>query len=107
MKILFVCSKNKWRSRTAENIFKNNGLHNVRSAGTESSARIKLSKEDLNWADKILVMEQIHVERIKKIDNDKITIDKIEILGIEDKYKYLDDELITILKMTTTEYFNN
>lgn len=105
MKILFVCSRNKWRSRTAETIFKNNGYHEIRSAGTEPSARIKLNIKDLKWADKILVMEQIHKERIKEMDNNSATIDKIEVLNIEDKYKYLDKELITLLKEATYDYF--
>jgi predicted protein tyrosine phosphatase len=106
MKILFVCSRNKWRSRTAENIFKNNGYHEIRSAGTEPSARIKLNKNDLKWADKILVMEQIHKERIMEMDNNSSTIDKIEVLYIEDKYKYLDKELIALLKEATYDYFS-
>ncbi|MFD2284903.1 hypothetical protein ACFSOV_02195 [Pedobacter petrophilus] len=51
MNILFVCSRNKWRSATAESIFKNHPIHQVRSAGTEPSARIKLSAKHLTWAD--------------------------------------------------------
>ena len=51
MNILFVCSRNKWRSRTAEEIFKNNGVHPVKSAGTENSARIRVSENFLVWAD--------------------------------------------------------
>ncbi|RYD74309.1 MAG: protein tyrosine phosphatase, partial [Sphingobacteriales bacterium] len=43
MNILFVCSRNKWRSATAETIYKNHPEHQVRSAGTEPSARIKLN----------------------------------------------------------------
>ena len=64
MNILFICSKNKWRSRTAETIFKNNGQHVVRSAGTEASARIRVSQKDINWADKIYVMELKHEFKI-------------------------------------------
>lgn len=107
MKILFVCSKNKWRSRTAENIFKNNGSHVIRSAGTESSARIKLSIKDLIWADKILVMEDIHKEKIRAMTNDKAIYNKIDVLGIKDNYKYMDKELIEILMASTSELFNN
>ncbi len=60
MRILFVCSRNKWRSRTAETIFKNNGMHEIRSAGTENSAKIRISQNMINWADKIYVMESKH-----------------------------------------------
>jgi Low molecular weight phosphotyrosine protein phosphatase len=40
-KILFVCSRNKRRSLTAETIFKSETRWEVRSAGTEESALIK------------------------------------------------------------------
>lgn len=106
MNYLFVCSKNKWRSRTAEYIFKNNGFHEVRSAGTEASARVKLTKADLNWADIIFVMEDKHKESIKRNYSDPNIMDKIEVLGIKDNYKYLDNELIEILKVSTQGYFN-
>jgi predicted protein tyrosine phosphatase len=57
---LFICSRNKWRSRTAEDLFKNiNGL-NVRSAGTSNSARIKVNENLVEWADVIFVMENSH-----------------------------------------------
>ncbi len=58
MNILFVCSRNKWRSRTAETIFKNSQKHNVKSAGTSQNARIKLTVNLLIWADFVFVMEK-------------------------------------------------
>jgi len=44
IKILFVCSRNKWRSLTAEKIFHGFNGYEVRSAGTEENARIKVTK---------------------------------------------------------------
>jgi len=98
MNILFVCSRNKWRSRTAETIFKNNGKHQVKSAGTEPSARIKLNYNLLNWADSIYVMEQKHKKRILSKFDIKGIKDSIEVLDIPDDYKYMDKELVQILK---------
>ena len=66
MNILFVCSRNKWRSRTAETIFKNNQKHNVKSAGTENDARIKVTEKLISWSDLIFVMEKKHRERLKE-----------------------------------------
>lgn len=63
-KILFVCSRNKWRSLTAETIFKNNPSFDVKSAGTENSARIKVNSNHIHWADLIFVMEKKHNERL-------------------------------------------
>lgn len=51
--ILSVCSRNKWRSRTAETIFANIQNHEIKSAGTEKDARIKVTEKLLSWADLI------------------------------------------------------
>lgn len=42
-KLLFVCSKNKWRSLTAEKMLDGANGYDVRSAGTEKDARIKVT----------------------------------------------------------------
>lgn len=97
-KILYVCTMNKWRSRTAEAIFKNSQNVTVRSAGTSNRARVKLNAQLLNWADKIYVMEDKHKDLIlNKFRNETKFVD-ITVLHIEDKYKYMDEELIEILK---------
>ena len=77
--LLFVCSRNKWRSPTAEAIYRHDSRVNVRSAGTSSSARRRISEKDLDWADLILVMENKH----KK--------------AIANQYRYLDLPLIIVL----------
>ncbi|MFK7789851.1 MAG: phosphotyrosine protein phosphatase, partial [Phycisphaeraceae bacterium] len=43
MNMLFICSKNQWRSPTAEQIYRSDPRLNVRSAGTSSSARHKVT----------------------------------------------------------------
>ncbi len=58
MNILFVCSRNKWRSATAETIYKSNQEHNVKSAGTEPSAKVRISAKHILWADIIFVMKK-------------------------------------------------
>jgi len=105
MNILFICSKNKWRSRTAESIFKNNGQHIVKSAGTENSARIKVNQKMLDWADVIFVMEQKHKAKILDQFELDTTAKELEVLDIPDDYQYMDEELIDVLKMSCTTYF--
>lgn len=105
MKILFVCSRNKWRSRTAETIFKNNGQHQIKSAGTENTARVSINQNLINWADIIFVMENKHEKRIlKKFDLNKSEIN-MEVLDIPDEYKYMDKELIEILELKLLDVF--
>ena len=107
MKVLFVCSRNAWRSRTAETIFKNNGLHEIRSAGTEPSARIRINQKMLDWADRIFVMEAKHKRRIlENLEFDKHTT-TMEILDIPDDYQYMDDDLIEILEIMLSDFFGN
>lgn len=105
MNILFVCSRNKWRSRTAETIFKNNGLHQIKSAGTENNAKIRLTQNILNWADRVYVMERKHKEKVLNKYNTESLKEKVEILDIEDDYKYMDDELVEILKLKLNDIF--
>ncbi|WP_201769748.1 low molecular weight protein tyrosine phosphatase family protein [Paenibacillus pini] len=66
MKLLFICSRNKWRSLTAEKIFEQYNIYDVRSAGTEENARIKVTAGHIGWSDIIFVMEKKHTRRIKE-----------------------------------------
>ncbi|MEQ9266669.1 MAG: hypothetical protein RLN81_15675 [Balneolaceae bacterium] len=96
--VLFICSRNQWRSPTAETVFrKYNGIQ-VRSAGTSPRARRTVNVNDIRWADVILVMEQKHKNRIKAEFTQMIQFKRIEVLDIPDDYKYMDPELIEILE---------
>ena len=66
LKILFICSRNRRRSLTAETIFKTEPAWEVRPAGTDDAARIKVTAGQLGWADVVVVMEQRHKERLRQ-----------------------------------------
>lgn len=105
--ILFICSRNKWRSLTAETIYKNSTGISVKSAGTESAARVKVNASHLKWADIIFVMERHHKDKL--IQNFPIEIkDKtIIILEIPDIYKYMDTELIEEIQLSVTGFLES
>ena len=105
MNILFVCSRNQWRSKTAETIFKDTPGHHVRSAGTENAARIKVSGKLLQWAELIFVMEKKHKDRLIEKFPGTWQDKEIVILDIKDDYQYMDDELIDILRKSVEPYF--
>ena len=103
MNLLFICSRNKWRSRTAETIFKGNGDHHVKSAGTSSDAQVKVNAKQIEWADIIFVMEKKH----KQILTERFSGARereIIVLDIEDNYQYMDEELIDLLKTSVSPY---
>lgn len=98
MNLLFICSRNQWRSPTAEAIFKNSQIHNAKSAGTEQSARIKVTEKLIIWADIVFVMEKKHKVRLQEKFKTVISSKKIIVLDIPDEYQYMDDELVQTLR---------
>jgi predicted protein tyrosine phosphatase len=104
MNILFICSKNRWRSRTAETLFKSDSAHEFRSAGTENDARIKVNEKLINWADLIFVMEKRHKQRLQEKFDTLLRDKKIVILDIEDDYRYMDEELIETLRASVAPH---
>jgi predicted protein tyrosine phosphatase len=104
MNILFICSRNIWRSPTAETIYKSRQEHNVRSAGTEPSARVRVSAKSIMWADIIFVMEKKHKQRLLDKFATEIAGKTIVILDIEDEYGFMDEELIDMIKLSVDPY---
>lgn len=104
MNVLFICSRNKWRSRTAETIFRDNQDHVVKSAGTENDARVRVTEKLVRWAELIFVMEKRHKQRLHEKFNLLLRDKKIIVLDIEDNYQYMDEELIETLKLSVSPY---
>jgi predicted protein tyrosine phosphatase len=102
--LLFICSKNQWRSPTAEMLFKNHRVHSARSAGTSDKARIRVNEKLLIWADVIFVMERKHKELLKQRFSFAIENKQLIVLEIEDNYHFADAELIDILKKALNDY---
>jgi predicted protein tyrosine phosphatase len=50
LRILFVCALNKWRSPTAEALYRSDPRLEVRSAGVRSNAKHRISVADIEWA---------------------------------------------------------
>lgn len=100
---LFVCSRNQWRSPTAEKVFKQKG-YSARSAGTSPSAKKTISIPDIKWADFIFVMEKKHKNRIIAKFTRLVEHKPIYILDIPDEYQYMDPELITHIEDSMLPY---
>lgn len=104
MNILFVCSRNKWRSLTAETIFKDNPDYEVKSAGTSAVARVKINAKLIAWADLIFVMEKEHRQKLRQNFNQEIQDKDVIVLDILDDYQYMDEELIEDLQTKVSQY---
>ncbi len=107
MNILFVCSRNQWRSPTAEAMYKNRPDLQVKSAGTEPSARIRVTAKQIQWADLIFVMEKKHRQRIHERFPMETEQKKIIVLDIDDNYQFMDAGLIEEIAANVNPYLQN
>jgi len=96
--VLFVCSKNQWRSPTAETLWRRHPDWNVRSGGTSPNARHHVSEDDVRWADVILVMEEKHKSRLRAEYTRLLEFKPVHVLDIPDDYRYMDAELVEQLE---------
>jgi predicted protein tyrosine phosphatase len=97
-KLLFICSRNQWRSPTAEQLWKDKAGFQARSAGTSPRAKRTVSPADIRWADIIFVMEKKHKNRLAAKFTRMLEYKPIHILDIPDDYKYMDQALISELR---------
>ena len=96
--LLFVCSRNQWRSPTAEGLFRNHPAYNARSAGTSEKARIRLSHKLVEWADVIIVMERRHRDILRERFAPELAGKRVVVLDIPDHYGYNAPELVKLLR---------
>ena len=98
--LLFVCSRNQWRSPTAEQVWRRHPLLSVRSAGTSPNARRRVSADDIAWSTVIMVMEEKHKSRLKAEFARALAGRTIHVLDIPDDYQYMDPELVEQIKQS-------
>ena len=96
--VLFVCSQNRLRSPTAEQVFSSLDTIEVASAGLNQDAEIPLGNELVEWADVIFVMENAHRNKLRKKFKAQLKDKQVVCLDIPDDYDYMDPELIHLLK---------
>ncbi len=89
---------------TAETIYKNHSEIHVKSAGTENSARVKVTSKLLVWADLIFVMEKHHKEKLNEKFPEETKNAEIIFLEIPDNYKFMDKELIEEIQLSVSSY---
>lgn len=97
-RLLFICTQNKLRSPTAEQVFSTYPGVETDSAGLGNDANVPLSTEQLQWATVIFVMEQVHKKRLTQKFSPFLNGKKIICLGIPDNYEFMQEELVLILK---------
>lgn len=101
--VLFVCSLNRWRSPTAEQVWRRHPRVDARSAGTSSGARHPVSAADLAWAHVVVVMEDKHRARLLAQFRALLAHKPVHVLDIPDDYPYMDPDLVELLRDPVAE----
>ncbi|KQN10264.1 hypothetical protein ASE85_02225 [Sphingobium sp. Leaf26] len=96
--VLFVCSQNRLRSPTAEQIFSGRSDLEVSSAGTNNDAENPLTSELIKWADVIVVMEKMHRTKVQKRFRSSLNGKRMICLDIPDDFVFMDPALVALLE---------
>jgi len=97
MRVLFICSQNRLRSPTAEQIFASFEGIETASAGLNHGAEVPVTPELLAWAELIFVMENTHRVRLAKKFRAALKGKRLVCLDIPDRYEFMDPELVRLL----------
>jgi len=103
-KLLFICSQNKLRSPTADNVFSAFDGLECDSAGLAPDAEMALSPEQIEWADIIFVMEKTHRNKLSKRFKQFLKNKRVIVLGVPDEFDYMDPDLINLLKSKVPQF---
>lgn len=101
---LFICSRNRLRSPTAEQLFAAWPGVESDSAGLAPDAEVPLSAEQLQWAELIFVMERVHQRRLQQRFAPWLKGKRVIFLGIADDYQYMQPELVELLQLKAGSY---
>ena len=103
-RVLFVCRLNRHRSATAERIFCKRQDLDVRSAGTEEDALVRVNARMLEWADIIFAMDPLQVEALRRMFPAHPALERVVCLDIEDVYTFLEPRLVQLLQQRVPQY---
>jgi predicted protein tyrosine phosphatase len=103
-RILFVCSRNRLRSPTAERVFADYPSIEAASAGLAPDAEERLTPEHLEEVDIIFGMERAHRAKLSREFGRHIRSARIICIDIPDDYTYMQPELVALLKARVTPH---
>lgn len=104
-RVLFICGKARQRSPTAAQICDLWPDVSADYAGLSRDADEPLTQEGLDWADTIFVMERSQKKRVARTIGALPAGKRLISLDVPDKYEFMQDELVEILKTKLTHHF--
>jgi predicted protein tyrosine phosphatase len=96
--LLFLCSRNRLRSPTAERIFADRPGVETASAGLAPDAEEQVTPDHLDWADLIFVMERAHRAKLQRRFGARLKGKRVVCLDVPDDYDFMQPELVALLE---------
>lgn len=96
--VLFLCSQNRLRSPTAEQVFAGWPGIEVASAGLNHDAEVPLTPGLLAWAESVFVMERAQRSRLQSRFRACLGSARVVVLDVPDDYAYMDPALVRLLQ---------
>lgn len=103
-RVLFICSMNRLRSPTAEQVFADHLGLECDSAGLNNDAANPVTDELVEWAELIFVMEKSHRTKLGKRFRKSLGSRRVVCLDIPDDYEFMDPALVELLKRKVTPH---
>lgn len=103
-KVLFICSQNRLRSPTAEQVFADWPGVETASAGLNNDAENPLTPELLEWANLVFVMERAHRNKLSSRFRAHLGRQRVVCLDIPDEYDYMDPMLVRLLRVKVSPH---
>ncbi|NOQ35656.1 MAG: phosphotyrosine protein phosphatase [Methylococcaceae bacterium] len=107
MNLLFVCSENKLRSPTGEEVFLQYDGIDAIGCGTNANAITPISGDLIEWSDVIFVMEKSHRNKVSKKFKELLKDKRMICLDIPDEYEKMDPILIRLLENRVLKHIHN
>jgi len=103
-RVLFICSQNRLRSPTAEQVFSGHPGIECESAGLNNDADNAVTPELIEWADIIFVMEKAHRSKLSAKFSRHLKSARVICLDIPDEFDFMDPTLVRLLREKVTRF---
>lgn len=103
-RVLFICSQNRLRSPTAEQVFSARIDIECASAGLNHDAESVVTPELVEWADIIFVMEKAHKAKLASKFKRYLRNARVVCLDIPGDYEFMEPALVSLLESKVARY---
>lgn len=105
--VLFICSQNRLRSPTAEQVFSSHPGIACVSAGLNHNADNPVTQDLVEWAELIFVVEKAHRNKLSAKFKRHLRNARIICLDIPDDCEFMDPGLVRLLTANVTRFLPN